>query len=304
MPIDMNKPSKLILSSTGSDLVFVKYLVFPVLLSANIALIYLSLQQNWPLEAVFSIALVANLALLYLLERKLPYRPEWAMNSREFIQDLGYFGLISVLCPLVQLGIGALAIFLATPMWEAPLLFSTLGAILVAELADYGFHWISHRNAFFWKVHSIHHVPEKVNLLSNNTTHFLSIVFGTSSRLIPLVLLGFPQDPVFIAVSLLTLHSYIVHLNADIRFGWLGYIFLSPAHHRMHHSTHVPEALNFGVMLTVWDHLFGTFHYQQEAPRKVGVEQPEEYPKPWQLLRCTVFPFRKEGDGTKWGGSE
>jgi hypothetical protein len=47
--------------------------------------------------------------------------------------------------------------------------------------------------------------------------------------------------------------------------GWLEYILVTPSHHRVHHASN-PRYLdkNMGMLLIIWDKMFGTF--QPELP--------------------------------------
>ena len=51
----------------------------------------------------------------------------------------------------------------------------------------------------------------------------------------------------------------IYHSNLRTNYGWLRYVLVTPQSHRIHHST-LPEHhnMNYGVNLSIWDHLFGT----------------------------------------------
>ena len=92
------------------------------------------------------------------------------------------------------------------------------------------------------------------------------------------------------AAFALGLQSFAVHANIDVELGWLGYLVMGPAHHRLHHSTRIEEAGNFASATTVWDHLFGSFVYGQE-PESVGVVKPESFPEPLAVLRNQLHPF-------------
>jgi sterol desaturase/sphingolipid hydroxylase (fatty acid hydroxylase superfamily) len=44
------------------------------------------------------------------------------------------------------------------------------------------------------------------------------------------------------------------HTNVKWSYGPLGWVLVSPAYHRLHHSADSQD-VNLGVVLTVWDHL-------------------------------------------------
>lgn len=60
-------------------------------------------------------------------------------------------------------------------------------------------------------------------------------------------------------------------------YGWLENIFLSPSQHHLHHSKEPRHwDKNFGLLLSVWDKLFGTFLYSE--PRgsfRLGLPETE-----------------------------
>ena len=67
-------------------------------------------------------------------------------------------------------------------------------------------------------------------------------------------------------ILVLFIHAYVQHSHMWIAFrGVLGRIFVSPAHHQVHHSAN-PKHFNknFGSCLALWDWMFGTLY----APEK------------------------------------
>ena len=272
--------------------ILLSYAIFPMILLGNIGVLVTAIKQQWDLGNAFTYTLLANLLGMYLLEKFMTFKEEWRMSLGDFVRDLSYFGFNGLIDTGVKLGLGVIAISHASTTSAIPLWGSSLLAILIVEFFGYWYHRLGHQIHFLWKIHSIHHVPDKVNLLNNNTANFLNIAFGTSIKLLPLILLGFSQEAVFIATGLTTIHSYVVHINADIRGGWLNYIVFSPEHHRLHHSTVIEEAKNFAVLLTFWDAIFGTLLYKEGmVPKEVGVTNPELYPKPHELIKGFLFPF-------------
>lgn len=269
--------------------------LFPLILFGNISILVLSIINNADLESIFTYLLIGNIVVMFFLEKALVFKREWNMSFIEFIRDIGYFSFNGLIDALVKIGLGYFVISYASPTQSLPIALSTTLAILIVEFFGYWYHRLGHTNHFLWKIHSIHHVPSKVNLLNNNTANFLNIAFGGIIKLFPLILLGFSKEAVFIATSLTTIHSYVVHVNADIKGGWLGKLFFTPEHHRLHHSTIVDEAKNFAVLITFWDYVFGTYVYKRGmVPKNIGVDHPESYPKPNQVIKGLLFPFTKK----------
>ena len=72
------------------------------------------------------------------------------------------------------------------------------------------------------------------------------------------------------------LYIHLQHTHVWIAFrGVLGRIFLSPAHHQIHHSTNPAHFnTNLGSCLALWDWLFGTLHIPAKTREKLtfGIE--------------------------------
>lgn len=134
------------------------------------------------------------------------------------------------------------------------------GLLFLAE--DFIFYWIhriDHIVRLFWAIHVTHHSSDKYNL----TTGFRSSVFQPVYRFvwfIPLVLLGFEAFDIFIMYSITQTYGILVHTKTVGKLGVLEHVLVTPSHHRVHHASNV-EYLdkNMGMILIVWDKMFGTF---------------------------------------------
>ncbi|MCI0441634.1 sterol desaturase family protein [bacterium] len=70
------------------------------------------------------------------------------------------------------------------------------------------------------------------------------------------------------------------HSNVDVDLKWLAYLINSPRFHIWHHVDE-PEAVNknFGIVLSVWDWLFGTAYMpKNRIPGELGFEGIDKYP--------------------------
>ncbi len=109
---------------------------------------------------------------------------------------------------------------------------------------------------------------------------------------IPLFVLGFSAEVLFLVNVFMNLQTMISHYNVNIRAGFLNYIIIGSELHRYHHSKNPKESKNYGSILTAWDHLFGTFYYKPNVlPVKLGVENPEKYPNETNILKIIALPF-------------
>lgn len=63
------------------------------------------------------------------------------------------------------------------------------------------------------------------------------------------------------------LYPFFIHTQTIGKLGWIELIFVTPSHHRVHHSSN-PQYLdkNYGDVLIIWDKIFGTFAVENEKP--------------------------------------
>ena len=238
--------------------ILARYVTYPAVLAANAALIAWAVATGAPLEAVTSIGLLATIVALFVLEWRMPYEREWHPNWKEAVRDFFYFGLNGAMDAVVKLGVAFAVAAIGAWNNTLPVAVALPLAILIADFGGYWLHRWGHLG-WLWKVHGVHHTPDKVNTWNNNTIHFVNSIYSGLGKTLPLALLGFDPAVIIIAAYVTTIQSYAVHANIDVELGWLGYLIMGPAHHRLHHSTIMEEAGNFASATTVWDIAVGTF---------------------------------------------
>jgi sterol desaturase/sphingolipid hydroxylase (fatty acid hydroxylase superfamily) len=151
---------------------------------------------------------------------------------------------------------------------------------ILEDIAFYFEHRVDHYCRVFWAVHVTHHSSEEFNL----TTGFRSSVLQPLYRFIyfiPLALLGFnPVDIVFM-YSLTQIYGILVHTRYINKMpAWFEALFVSPSHHRVHHASNIRYLdRNMGMVLIIWDRLFGTFQEEITSdPIKYGLTKPLDNP--------------------------
>ncbi|MCG8557982.1 MAG: sterol desaturase family protein [Proteobacteria bacterium] len=274
-----------------------RWLAYPSLLLANAGLMVWAAANELPFAAVAMPGLLASLVALFVLERIQPHRRTWHPNRKEALRDLFYFGMNGGLDALAKMGTAFAVATLGS--WHNGLgLWAALPlAIVIGDFAGYWLHRFGHRG-WLWKVHGVHHTPDKVNTWNNNTVHFLNTLYSGLGKTLPLLLLGFSPEVIVLAAYVLTLQSFAVHANVDVELGWLGYVVMAPAHHRLHHSTKLEEAGNFASAITLWDLAFGTFVYgRAREPMQVGVTDPTSFPSSNSVIQNQLHPFVDQSRG-------
>lgn len=248
----------------------------------------------WPL---FPLVVATGIALVALLERVAPYEPDW---NRDHDGDTVADALHLFVSYLLIQGSVAFAFGLRTwvpeswGLWprQAPMWAQVLLAGLILDLVLYTMHRASHASGLLWKLHAIHHSPERLYWLNGGRRHPLSALVLAGPGLTVLFLLGATPIAVGAWLSFMSVHLAFQHANLDYRLGPFRQVLGVAEMHRFHHKREFEDAqVNFGEVFLIWDHLFGTYHDAPRSPGKgeVGLRDetmPQSY---WAQL---AWPFR------------
>ena len=233
--------------------------------------------------------------------------PKKILRSRSNIADIGYFyfnvfvfGIVLGWALLSYVTLSHAVIDLLTtvfgPRQPAPLpafvsrSIITVVLFLAYELGYWLNHYLSHRIPFLWEFHKVHHSATVLTPLTNFRVHpvymciFINILalFTGLANGVGDYLLGQTTDQFglsetnIILVFFIYLYVHLQHSQLWIAFsGWLGRLFMSPAHHQIHHSRNPAHFnKNLGSCLALWDWMFGTLYVPSVKREKLefGVE--------------------------------
>ena len=194
----------------------------------------------------------------------------WAVLSYQFISNGIIAGLVALFGPVAPSGV---------PLFVSRAVV-TLMLFLAYELGYWFNHWLSHKVPLLWEFHKVHHTAEVLTPLTNFRVHpvygwiFANIIacstaiasgignylFGNTAYQYAI------NDTNIILVLFIHIYVHLQHSHMWIAFtGWLGRVFVSPAHHQVHHSGN-PKHFNknFGSCLALWDWVFGTLYVPQK----------------------------------------
>jgi sterol desaturase/sphingolipid hydroxylase (fatty acid hydroxylase superfamily) len=154
-----------------------------------------------------------------------------------------------------------------------PPLASGIAYWITVDFIGYWIHRLQHRSRFLWAFHSIHHAQERMTYLTSFRIHPGEQIIANLIMFVPLLVLGVPTRfwiPLYVAQLGFEL---VQHAELPWRYGRLYPLLVSPVFHSLHHS---PERryhdMNYGKILSVWDHLFGTALKNVPRPIRTGVE--------------------------------
>ena len=182
-----------------------------------------------------------------------------------------------------------------TPALELHLLRGTPGwlqfAVLTAvtDLVSYGWHRWAHASRFLWLFHRIHHSQPHLTPLTNYRFHAGDMALRGALQAVPVVMLGADGTWFVAAIWVETALNLLAHADLDWGYGRAGYLLVSPRFHRIHHAAEPgPARKNFGFVLALWDHAFGTADGGAGRPAAYGV-QGESVPR--AFLPQQIAPF-------------
>ncbi|MEE1829218.1 sterol desaturase family protein [Streptomyces sp. BE20] len=271
-----------------------RHVAYPSLLVALVAIAVAALRLRWDLGRASQLFLVGTIAYLTLLEWLIPYEPEWTPSVREW----GWYGIYFVLTmiggALSQVPVTTLVGWLAPPHPALPLWAEIPVAMLLGSLANYLVHRWCHTNPRLWRLHGVHHVPDKVNVANNGVNHLLDVVLTQGAVQVSLALAGFSAEAVFVVGLFVVAQGYFVHANIDVRIGLLNHVLAGPEQHRLHHSVDLAEAGHYGSDLSVWDHAFGSFTWRPgRRPVEVGLQNPADFPATGEVIASHLQAWRR-----------
>jgi sterol desaturase/sphingolipid hydroxylase (fatty acid hydroxylase superfamily) len=157
--------------------------------------------------------------------------------------------------------------------------------ILFEDFMFYWLHRFDHHCRFFWAIHVTHHSSDEFNL----TVGFRSSILQPLYRFmyfVPIALAGFHPADIMFAYSAAQIFGILAHTQLVNKLGWLEYVLVTPSHHRVHHACNIRYLdRNMGMLLIIWDKLFGTFEAEDEKEKiRFGLLHPVNTSHPGRMI--------------------
>ncbi len=149
---------------------------------------------------------------------------------------------------------------LATWQWQKSHGFIWILLFFAQDFIFYWYHRFAHEIRIFWAAHVNHHSSEYMHFSTALRQSWLELLFKDAFY-IPLALLGFHPIMIITMHQINLIYQFLPHTESIKRMPrWFEFIFNTPAHHRVHHSSEVRYLdKNYAGILIIWDRLFGTF---------------------------------------------
>ena len=286
-----------------------RWLTYPAIMAGSLGLLAALLANGASLAWAPYVAAAVAGGLIVVVEHLIPHRADWQPKAADVVDDSLFLAVVQIALPpalvwltvwLAQDWIAGRSLALA--LWPShwPILAQLAAKIVLGDFLRYWLHRAAHTWTPLWRLHAVHHQPEKLYTTNVFRFHPVEKTLQFLCDTVPFILVGIGPEVlgyyfVFYAVSGLFQHS-----NCDIRLGWLNYVVSGPEVHRWHHSRRVAESnRNYAHSFVVWDLLFGTYF----RPRGLEVERlgllARGYPRRFLGLLAAPFSSRAlvETDG-------
>lgn len=233
----------------------------------------------------FAIIILSEILISYYVKRKNYTFKDTATNI--------YFALINISLDLLMKGfsffIMGLCYHYRIFTWENHGWIYWIFAFVFQDFLYYFHHYIDHHSRFFWAVHVTHHNSEFYNI----STGFRSPVLQPLYRyffFLPIAFLGVEPLHIMFAYAMNQNYGTLCHTNfIKSKLGWWGKVFITPSHHRVHHASNTKYLdKNMGMVLIIWDKIFGTFQAEEDETEyeklKYGLTSPLEDKGPINII--------------------
>jgi len=277
-----------------------RFAIYPTVLGGALAILWLLLNLGAALVWAPYAAVALAGPLVLIAERTVPYRSDWRPRQRDFLEDGLFMAVTQVAIPLALtwaavLGLQALIEQngLSLDIWPHhwPVLAQLALKVIAGDFLRYWLHRLAHTWPPLWRLHEVHHHPDKLYTTNVFRFHPLEKSLQFLGDTLPFLVVGIGPEVLAYYFVFYALSGLFQHSNIDIRLGWLNYVLSGPEVHRWHHSREISESNNnYAHSFVVWDLVFGTYF----RPRDRQVDRlgllDEAYPQ--GFWRQMAAPFR------------
>lgn len=153
---------------------------------------------------------------------------------------------------------------------------------MACDLAAYWIHRLEHRFPVFWRFHSVHHSPSRLDWLAGRRFHPLDLMAQQLGPVIVVAVTGLPLTAVGPYLLAATVVTVLAHCDLSVPAGRFGWLVVLPGYHRSHHEVG-RDGSNFALVLPLMDRLFRTASLPV-GPRSFGAPPPVPADGFWALV--------------------
>lgn len=227
-------------------------------------------------QGLFGLAILA-FVLLLALEKKRPYR---FFPPKVYKESIVTNTMAFLVNNLILTVLRASSLFLVAQQFAGYGLLSSMPngplkwllAFACFDLAIYAWHYASHQSEYLWRFHKIHHSDKSFNVSTGFRFHVFDLLLEIGYKCLFVVVFGVDAYLV-LSIEIVELFFIFFH-HANIRVPneeALSQFIITPSLHRTHHSKLRSEHdSNYGIVLALWDRMFGT--RKELVPASIGLD--------------------------------
>jgi sterol desaturase/sphingolipid hydroxylase (fatty acid hydroxylase superfamily) len=241
-------------------------------------------------EATIALRIFVNWGLVaagvgIVLEQLIPRDPKSPRRIRHALHNFALWYVAVRVARLTPFGLlvpgqGKLNLLKNVGLWTP--IFVIL-SFVIYDFVRYWAHRAMHEVPLLWRIHRPHHSDPHVDFSTGFRVHPLETIF----TLVPYIVVGRTLGLDSLWGAVIMIQFQIIHANVALPTRlerMLDWLVVTPGFHRIHHSRIMVETnSHYGVLLTIWDRLFGT----------AGTTGKE--------LRCGLDEFDDPKWSTVWG---
>jgi sterol desaturase/sphingolipid hydroxylase (fatty acid hydroxylase superfamily) len=168
-------------------------------------------------------------------------------------------------------------------------------AILLLDYTLYLWHVLTHRVAWLWRMHVVHHVDLDLDASTAVRFHAAELLVSVLWRAGQILFIGVRHQTLSLWQTLTLLSVLFHHSNVRLPIlveRWLVRVIVTPRMHGIHHSIVEDETnSNWSSGLTIWDRLHGTLRLDvPQSAITIGVPAYRA-PSDIRLSSLLMMPF-------------
>ena len=175
-----------------------------------------------------------------------------------------------------------------------PLWLQLVAVLLVLDFVQWCVHNLLHRVPFLWAFHKTHHTvaDDEMDFIVSFRFQWTEVVVYKSVQYLPLAFFGFSDQVIFAHAIFGTLIGHLNHANLNLGHGRWRYILNSPRMHIWHHNYEGSSrtTVNFGIIFSMWDWIFGTAYLPAEPPPRLGFHGDDLFPRTYFAQEAWPLP--------------
>jgi sterol desaturase/sphingolipid hydroxylase (fatty acid hydroxylase superfamily) len=276
---------------------------YGVILIGSLLVLWWGVEGPYALENVANGLYVLMIVVILGLEFWIPYAKTWGDLRKVTRADVIYFALAAPIDALQMfLLIGLLSktsqyhhyvqVFDIWPN-DAHVLLQLFLVILIVDFFKYWYHRWTHEIHLLWRIHSIHHTLDRLQMLRASYFYPIDIFLTVATGTLAMLMFGVGYEIIIFHNVYAGITGLLNHSNAGLECGVFDHFLNSIGHHRAHHSVGLPGGQsNYGSFFNFTDRIFGTRYLPEDQGSFDPLGLDDSYEMPDTFLKQLAVPFR------------